>query len=100
MKNNMFPFVVGGVLLLGSFSAFGQSINGRRTEQQDRIAQGIRSGSLRPGETARLENREQGINQQIRADRQANGGKLTASERRQVNRRQNRASRHIYRAKH
>ncbi|HZU09462.1 MAG TPA: hypothetical protein VFA02_06115 [Pseudacidobacterium sp.] len=72
----------------------------RRENQQDRIAQGIRSGQLTAGETSRLENREQGINQQIHADRQANGGKLTAGEKAQMNRQQNRASRAIYRNKH
>lgn len=72
----------------------------RRENQQDRVAQGIRSGQMTAGEAARTENREQGINQQVRADRQANGGRLTGQERRQVNREQNRASRQIYRQKH
>src|SRR5580692_12703548 len=72
----------------------------RRENQQDRIANGIRNGSMTAGETARTENREQGINQQIHADRQANGGKLTGQEKRQVNRQQNGASRQIYRQKH
>lgn len=72
----------------------------RRENQQDRIAQGIRSGSLNAGQTARLENREQGINQKISADRQANGGKLTGKEKRQINQAQNQASRKIYKAKH
>jgi hypothetical protein len=72
----------------------------RRENQQDRIAAGIRNGSMTPGEAARTENREQGINQQIRADRAANGGRLTGQEKRQVNREQNGASRQIYRQKH
>jgi hypothetical protein len=72
----------------------------RRENQQDRIAQGIRSGSLNAGQTARLENREQGINQRIAADRQANGGKLTGQEKTRINRAQNGASRAIYRGKH
>ena len=72
----------------------------RRENQQDRIAQGIRSGQMTAGEAARTENREQGINQQVRADRQANGGKLTGAERRQINHEQNRTSRQIYRQKH
>ncbi|MGD1091305.1 MAG: hypothetical protein ABSB35_04835 [Bryobacteraceae bacterium] len=75
-------------------------VGARRQLQQDRIAQGIRSGSLKAGQTARLENREQGINQKISADRQANGGKLTPQQRGQINRAQNRASGAIYRAKH
>ena len=72
----------------------------RRENQQDRIAQGIRSGQMTSGEAARTENREQGINQQIHADRQANGGKLTGEEKKQINKEQNRASRQIYRQKH
>jgi hypothetical protein len=72
----------------------------RRENQQDRIAQGIRSGQMTAGEAARTENREQGINEQIHADRQANGGKLTGREHAQINREQNGASRQIYRQKH
>ncbi len=72
----------------------------RRQNQQDRIANGIRNGSMTAGETARTENREQGINQQIHADRQANGGKLTGQEKGQINRQQNGPSRQIYRQKH
>ena len=72
----------------------------RRENQQDRIAQGIRSGQMTAGEAARTENREQGINQQIHADRQANGGKLTGQEHTQINHEQNGASRQIYRQKH
>ncbi len=72
----------------------------RRENQQDRIAQGIRSGQMTAGEAARTENREQGINEQIHADRQANGGKLTGQEKGQINREQNGASRQIYRQKH
>jgi hypothetical protein len=75
-------------------------VGARQENQQDRIAQGIKSGSLSPAEAARAENRQQGINQQIRADRAANGGKLTAAERTQINRQQNAASRQIRREKH
>lgn len=72
----------------------------RRENQQDRIANGIRNGSMTAGEAARTENREQGINEQIHADRSANGGKLTAQQHAQINREQNGASRQIYRQKH
>ena len=68
----------------------------RRENQQDRIASGIRNGSLKPGEASKLENREQGVNQQIRADRQANGGHLSQQQAKQVNASQNRASNAIY----
>jgi len=74
---------------------------GKRAEnQQDRIAQGIKSGQLTAGETAHLEKNEANINNEVRNDRAANGGKLTAQQKKQVNRQQNRESRQIYRDKH
>src|ERR1700674_2023089 len=72
----------------------------RRENQQDRIAQGIKSGQLTAGETAKLENQQNGINQQVSADRRANGGKLTTGEKKQINGEQNAASKNIYNNKH
>jgi hypothetical protein len=72
----------------------------RRENQQDRIAQGIKSGQLTAGETAKLENQQKGINQQVKADRAANGGKLTPGEKQQINEEQNAASKNIYNKKH
>jgi len=76
------------------------TINGRRFDQQGRIANGVASGRLRPGETAHLEGREAAVNREIHADRQANGGHLTPQERQQVNRQQNNLSHSIYNDKH
>lgn len=76
------------------------AVGQRRENQQDRIAQGIKSGQLTAGETAKLENQQKGINQQVKADRAANGGKLTAAEKQQVNKEQNGASKNIYNKKH
>jgi hypothetical protein len=75
------------------------SVNGRRFNQQQRIAQGIGNGQLSAGEAAKLEGREQNINRQVHADC-ANGGKLTPAERQQINKKQNVASREIYNDKH
>jgi len=72
----------------------------RRENQQDRIAQGVKSGQLTAGETAKLENQQKGINQQVKADRSANGGKLTTGEKQQINKEQNHASKNIYNKKH
>ena len=72
----------------------------RRENQQDRIAQGVKSGQLTAGETAKLENQQRGINQQVKADRAANGGKLTPGEKTQINKEQNAASKKIYNKKH
>lgn len=72
----------------------------RRENQQDRIAQGIKSGQLTPSETAKLEKQQQGINKQVASDRKANGGTLNAAQKKQVNKEQNQASRNIYKKKH
>ena len=75
-------------------------IHARKENQQDRIAQGVKSGSLTAGETANLEHKERNLNREIRSDRATNGGYLTNREKAQVNRQQNRLSRNIYRDKH
>ncbi|HEX4545848.1 MAG TPA: hypothetical protein VH110_05770 [Candidatus Acidoferrum sp.] len=72
----------------------------RRENQQDRIAQGVKSGQLTAGETAKLENQQKGINRQVKADRAANGGKLTTGEKQQINKEQNGASKNISSKKH
>jgi hypothetical protein len=77
-----------------------QTINQRRENQQDRIGQGIQSGSLTAGEAARLETKEARLNREIRDDREDHNGRLTKTERARVNRQQNKLSRQIYRAKH
>ena len=75
-------------------------IHQRQENQQQRIAQGVASGQLTAGETARLERREAGLNREIHGMRQVNGGSLTPAERALVNHQQNRLSRQIYRQKH
>ena len=80
---------------------FGNSEVGQRQEnQQDRIAQGVKSGQLTAGETAKLENQQQGINKEVGGMRQANGGKLTNADKKAVNQQQNQASKNIYNKKH
>ena len=75
-------------------------VGARQENQQDRIANGIASGKLNAGQTARLEKNEAAVNQEVRTDRKLNGGHLTGAEKAQVNRQQNRMSRNIYHAKH
>ena len=78
----------------------GSEIRQRRENQQDRIANGVASGQLTAGETAKLERQESKINKEIRADRKANGGTLTKQQKAQVNRKLNRESARIYNKKH
>jgi len=75
-------------------------VGARRENQQDRIANGIASGKLSAGQTARLEKGEAAINHEVRNDRAANGGKLTPAEKQQINRQQNGMSKRIYTDKH
>lgn len=75
------------------------NIEARQRRQQHRIAQGVRSGQLSAGETARLERREAGIERREQKMR-FSGGKFTPGERRAVQKQLNSTNRQIYRAKH
>ena len=74
--------------------------NQREANQQQRIANGTRSGQMTTGEAARADQRQANIDRQVHNDRQANDGRLTGQERQQVNREQNGASRQIERENH
>jgi hypothetical protein len=72
----------------------------RAENQQQRIAQGVRSGQMTAGETRNVEARSASINRQVTTDRAANGGHLTAQEHQQIDQRQNNVSRSINNDKH
>jgi hypothetical protein len=74
--------------------------NTREANQDQRIAQGLRSGQMTSGEAARADATQSNIDQQVHNDRTANGGKLTQQERQQINQEQNGSSRQIYNEKH
>jgi len=73
-------------------------IKTRQNNQQERIAQGLSSGSLSARETARLEANQAKI-QQDKKEAKSNGI-VTNRERAKLEHEQNRSSAHIYRAKH
>ena len=75
-------------------------VGARAENQQQRVANGVRSGQMTAGETRNVENREARINHQAAADRAANGGHLTAQEHQEINQRQNNVSRSIDNDKH
>jgi hypothetical protein len=74
--------------------------NTREANQDQRIANGLRTGQMTAGEAAKAERTQSNIDQQVHDDREANGGKLTGQERQQINNEQNAASRQIYDEKH
>ena len=99
MRPSLTFAVLLGVVALSTAALAGE-VDQREDNQQNRIAQGVKSGQLTPGETAHLENREAHINREVARDRAANGGHLTAAERAKVNNQQDRTSGAIYRDKH
>src|SRR5580693_2867739 len=92
--------ILTAVLVGGLCAQDGSEIKERRENQQDRIAQGVKSGQLTAGETAKLEGQEAKINREIRRDRKANGGNLTDKQKVKINKQLNRESARIYNKKH
>jgi opacity protein-like surface antigen len=81
-------------------TALAAEVDQRQENQQDRINQGVASGELTKKEAHQVERQHKAIGKEIKADRAANGGKLTKGEKREINRQQNRESRKIHRKKH
>jgi hypothetical protein len=87
--------------LAGAMAFAGPSeagINARQRRQQERIAQGTRSGELTRREAARLEAEQRQIRREERVFR--SDGRLSPWERADLNRDLNRASRDIARQRH
>jgi len=78
----------------------GNQVNGREEAQQQRIANGVKNGSLSPKETANLEKRENHVQNEEKRDMAKNNGHLTQAEQNKINRQQNHVSRSIYKDKH
>ena len=76
------------------------TIGQRKEDQQDRIAQGVKSGQLTAGETSRLEHQEAGINKEEAGMRAQDNGKLTSQDRKTLRSQQNVESKRIYKDKH
>ena len=104
MKNY---FVIAAFATLGTtFSATAQTtgntntpkIDKREANEQSRIANGVKTGALTPGETVRLEKQQARIdNAEARAKAD---GKVTKGERSHLKKMENNASKNIYRKKH
>jgi hypothetical protein len=75
-------------------------VNGRETNQQNRIANGIKNGQLKPGQTARLEHGEQRLQNNEKRDMAADNGHLTKKDQHQLNHEANNMSKRIYDDKH
>lgn len=73
-------------------------VDKREQNQQNRIGNGIKNGSLTPEEAVRLE-KQQGHIQHMENKAKADGN-VTAAERARLQAAENRSSRNIYRKKH
>jgi hypothetical protein len=119
ITNSLLVLAVGGLMFAGSAAAQTATttsgagpgvvdpghprvneVNRREKKQQKRIANGINNGSLSPKETANLERREASVQKQEANDMAKHNGHLTKAEQRQLNHRENRISKSIYKDKH
>jgi 2-oxo-4-hydroxy-4-carboxy--5-ureidoimidazoline (OHCU) decarboxylase len=75
-------------------------VNGRATNQQNRIAQGASSGTLTAQQQAQLKRSGNRIQKQEGNDLAKNDGHLTLAEKARLNKEENRRGRHIYNDKH
>ena len=64
-------------------------VNKRIRNQNKRINQGVKNGSLTPQQAQQLKSNDAAIKSQERADVKANGGYLTKPEQRQLNQEEN-----------
>jgi hypothetical protein len=72
----------------------------REANQQQRTANGLRSGQMTSGEAARTDANQSNVDRQVHNDRVANGGALNGQQKQQVNREQNANSRQIRNENH
>lgn len=98
MKSKI-TLIIAAITTLGIAIPAEARINQRQDRQQHRIAKGINNGSLTAREAAGLEKQQAGIDA-LEARSRADGPGLTPKERARIEKRQDRASKAIYRQKH
>jgi hypothetical protein len=113
--SSLLVLAVGGAILVGSAAAQQGSgagpgvvdpghprvnqVNAREGRQQQRIANGVKNGTLTPKQTANLEHREANLQKREQAEMAKRNGHLTKAEQRSLNRQENRISHSIARDK-
>jgi hypothetical protein len=118
LSNSLLMLAIGGLMFTGSAIAQTTTtsgagagvvdpghprvnqVNGREANQQNRIANGAKNGSLSSKQTSNLENREASVQNREKKDMAAHNGHLTKAEQNGINRQQNRISKSIYKDKH
>lgn len=120
ITQSLLVLAVGGLMIVGPAAAQAQTsdtsgagagqvdpghprvnqVNQRETNQQNRIANGVKNGQLTPGQTARLERGEQRLQNNEKKDMAKDNGHLTKQDQRQLNREANHMSKRIAKDKH
>jgi len=118
-SNSLLVLAVGGLMVAGSASAQTANttsgagpgvvdpghprvnqVNRREARQQQRIANGVKSGKLNSQQAGHLEKREASVQNREQKDMAKHNGHLTKAEQKGINRQQNRISKSIYKDKH
>jgi hypothetical protein len=111
---SLLVLAVGGLMIAGSASAQTSTttsgagpgvvdpghprvneVNQREENQQQRIGNGVKNGTLTPQQTSNLEKREANVQNREQKDTAKNNGHLTKAEQNGINRQQNRISKSI-----
>ena len=111
---SLLVLAVGGIMIAGSASAQTSTttsgagpgvvdpghprvneVNAREENQQQRIGNGVKNGTLTPQQTSNLEKREAHVQNREQKDMAKNNGHLTKAEQNGINRQQNRISKSI-----
>ncbi len=118
ITNTLLVLAVGGLMFAGSAAAQTSTtsgagagvvdpghprvneVNRREQNQQNRIANGMKNGTLNSKQATNLEKRETAVQNREKKDMAAHNGHLTKAEQNGINRQQNRISRSIYKDKH
>jgi len=103
MKRLVLGAIAAATLMFGT--AFAQRpgaehFRARQAEQNHRINQGLRNGSLTARQAAGLRRGDRAIDRQARAMNRAGGYHTSAAERAQIHQEMNAQSRQIYNEKH
>lgn len=75
-------------------------VNNRLENQQDRINNGLKNGTMTQQQAARDETHDANIARRESVDEAKHNGHLTKQEQHNLNKSENKNSRHIYRQKH
>ncbi|MBD8899918.1 hypothetical protein [Rhodanobacter sp. DHG33] len=75
-------------------------VNNRLDNQQNRIDNGLKNGTMTQAQATRDETHDANIGRRESVDEAKHNGHLTKQEKKNLNRSENRNSRHIYKQKH